>query len=178
MRGPKPEPLLTNDPVDLHPPGWMTRRQKLLWRKAIDNAPDGLLVVMDSGLLTTWVIAADTHREACEKTRGLGLLVKTREVEVVKKHRDGSESREKKGGQPVQNPYLPIINKQAQIMIKSAGELGFTPISRSRLAKLGKVTPKVPVVQPDGKKAQAQADALTAQAGTSWEDLLPTAPVQ
>lgn len=32
--------------------------------------------------------------------------------------------------------------------------------------------------KPEGKKAQAQADAVTAQAGTEWADLLPAAPTQ
>lgn len=33
--------------------------------------------------------------------------------------------------------------------------------------------------KPDGKKAQAAADAVTAQSGTEWESLLkPTGPVQ
>ena len=31
---------------------------------------------------------------------------------------------------------------------------------------------------PEGKKAQRQADAKTAQAGTGWETLLPAAPTQ
>ena len=34
----------------------------------------------------------------------------------------------------MQSPYLPIVNKQAQIMLKSAAELGFTPVSRSRVS--------------------------------------------
>jgi phage terminase small subunit len=35
---------------------------------------------------------------------------------------------------PVQSPYLSIINKQAQIMVKAAAEMGFTPSSRSRIS--------------------------------------------
>jgi hypothetical protein len=37
--------------------------------------------------------------------------------------------------------------------------------------------PDQPTV-PEGKKAQANAAAVTAQAGTEWADILPTAPVQ
>jgi hypothetical protein len=33
-------------------------------------------------------------------------------------------------------------------------------------------------VAPEGKKAQANAAAITAQKGTDWADILPTAPVQ
>jgi transposase len=34
----------------------------------------------------------------------------------------------------VQSPYLAIINKQAQLMSRAAAEMGFTPVSRSRVA--------------------------------------------
>jgi hypothetical protein len=34
---------------------------------------------------------------------------------------------------PLQSPYLAILNKQAQIMLKAAAELGFSPSSRSRV---------------------------------------------
>lgn len=139
----------------------MTHRQKLIWRKAVDSAPVGLLCLMDLGLLVSWVIAYDTMREAIEKSRGLGLIVKSPTK-----------------GIPMQNPYLPIINRQSEIMIRAAGDLGFTPISRSRLTKLDNVAaPKILTDEPQGKKAQANADALTAQNGTDWESLL-TGPVQ
>ena len=40
--------------------------------------------------------------------------------------------------------------------------------------------PEVPpdADKPEGKKAQAKADAVTAQAGTEWADLLPTIALQ
>jgi hypothetical protein len=34
--------------------------------------------------------------------------------------------------QPIQSPYLPIINRQGLIMLKAASELGFTPASCPR----------------------------------------------
>ncbi|WP_301101473.1 P27 family phage terminase small subunit [Propionivibrio sp.] len=34
----------------------------------------------------------------------------------------------------MQSPYLAIANKQAQIMTKAATEMGFTLVSRSRIA--------------------------------------------
>ncbi len=37
-------------------------------------------------------------------------------------------------GVPIQSPYLAIVNKQAQIMMKAAAEMGFTPASRSRMS--------------------------------------------
>ena len=79
----------------------------------------------------------------------------------------------------MQNPYLPIINRQAEIMIRAAGDLGFTPVGRARMTKsIGAPAKKVLTDEPRGKKEQANAAAVTAQAGTSWEDILPTGPTQ
>lgn len=98
------------------PPAWMSDTQKEIWRHAIEHAPKGLLRNLDSQLLGTWVIAADLHREASMKLQQFGMLVKSPHA-----------------GVPVQSPYLPIINRQAEIMIRAASELGFTPTSRSRI---------------------------------------------
>jgi P27 family predicted phage terminase small subunit len=35
-------------------------------------------------------------------------------------------------GYPVQSPYVAIVNRQAELMLRIAGEFGFTPASRSR----------------------------------------------
>ena len=35
-------------------------------------------------------------------------------------------------GFPVQSPYVAIVNRQAEIMMRIAGEFGFTPAARSR----------------------------------------------
>ncbi len=169
MKGRKPKKLAKNNlPVELRAPGWFTHRQKLLWRRAIDSAPKGLLHLMDWGVLQNWVIAADTFREACEKSKGLGLIVKSPNK-----------------GQPMQNPYLPIINRQSEIMMKAAGSLGFDPVSRTRLIGLdARGGTKVPAAggagkvlgdEPMGKKAQANAAAVTAAQGTPWDEIL-TAP--
>jgi phage terminase small subunit len=34
---------------------------------------------------------------------------------------------------PIQNPYLPIVNRQMLLMLRAASELGFTPCSRARI---------------------------------------------
>ena len=34
---------------------------------------------------------------------------------------------------PMAPPYLNVINQQAKIMLKAAGELGFSPVSRPRI---------------------------------------------
>jgi len=111
---------------------------------------------MDKGLMANWVIASDTHREACEKAQKMGLIIKSPNK-----------------GIPMQNPYLPIINRQAEIMMRAASELGFSPTSRTRLTRLDDVAaPKILANEPMGKKEQADADAKTAAIGTDWDSLL------
>jgi P27 family predicted phage terminase small subunit len=96
-------------------PEWMSESQKAGWLYAIENSPAGLLKMLDSSLLAIWVVAEDIHRNAVQKL-ALGLVTKS-----------------PRAGEPMQNPYLPIVNKQAMIMLKAASELGFTPSSRSRI---------------------------------------------
>jgi P27 family predicted phage terminase small subunit len=108
---PKPEGSLTD------PPDWMSNEQKKVWVKAIASAPTGLLKALDESVLVAWVVASDLHREASQKVARSGMVM-----------------RSPMKGEPIQNPYLPIINKQAQIMMKAAAEMGFTPSSRSRVS--------------------------------------------
>lgn len=97
------------------PPDWLTDDQRKGWEYAIESAPYGLLKRVDRSTLVAWVVAEDLHRQATEKLNGGAMLIKT------------------PNGMPVQSPYLSIINKQAQIMLKAAAEMGFTPASRSRV---------------------------------------------
>lgn len=111
-REPKPRGNLSK------PPEWLTEDQKSGWEYALQNAPLGLLKLLDRGAFTVWVVAEDMHRQAAEKVAALGMLTKTT------------------GGNIVQSPYLPIVNRQALIMLKAAGELGFTPAARPRIMHL------------------------------------------
>jgi P27 family predicted phage terminase small subunit len=113
-------PLNKDEPVpegDLfEAPLWMSDSQRDGWGWAITNSPHGLLKYLDRAVLTIWVVAEDLHREAAGKVAQYGLLTKSPNA-----------------GLPLQSPYLAILNKQAQIMLKAAAELGFTPSSRSRV---------------------------------------------
>lgn len=117
-------PLTPNEPEpegDLtDPPEWLSESQKDAWRYAIENAPAGMLKKLDQSVLVTWVVASDYHRDATERVNKRGLVVLSR----VQR-------------EPVQNPYLAVVNRQAQIMQKAAAELGFTPSSRTRISLPG-----------------------------------------
>lgn len=97
-------------------PTWMTDAQREGWAYAVTNAPYGLLTHLDRSILAIWVVAEDLHREAAEKVAQYGLLTKSPNA-----------------GLPLQSPYLAILNKQAQIMLKAGAELGFSPSSRTRV---------------------------------------------
>lgn len=103
---------------DLHdPPDWMTAEQKAAWKYALDHAPAGLVKLLDRGIFTVWVVAESLHKDAAQKVAQFGMVTKS----AIK-------------GEPIQNPYLAIVNRQAEIMRAVAGELGFTPASRSRVS--------------------------------------------
>lgn len=116
----------------LEPPDWFTEAQQAGWTYAIAHSPAGLLKRLDRGVLTSWVVAEDMHRTATmsqakiDKDNALPLLVRT----AATAHANDAQ----KLGTFQQSPYLAIINRQAQIMIKAASELGFSPASRPRIA--------------------------------------------
>lgn len=110
----KNEPLPLGDLVD--PPDWMTDSQKTSWNYAVENAPPGLLKKLDRSVLSAWVVAEDLHRQAAAMIEKFGILTKAPNT-----------------GLPIQSPYLPVVNKQAQILLRAAEQLGFSPSSRSRV---------------------------------------------
>ncbi len=134
MRGRKPKPtalkLIAGNPgkraLNAHepqpradlaaPPAWLTERQQATWREVVELSPPGLLKDVDASVFAVWVVAFDLYQEASEKLARTGMLIKAPNT-----------------GVPMQSPYLAIVNRQAQIMLKAAAEMGFTPASRSRV---------------------------------------------
>ena len=98
-----------------NPPDWLSPSQKEGWYKAIEVAPKGLLKKIDSSILAIWVIAESVHRDASALLASEGLTVKS------------------VNGYLIQSPYLPIMNRQAVLMIKASTALGFDPASREKL---------------------------------------------
>ena len=118
------EPEPAGDLVDA--PDWLSESQKAGWKYAIENAPQGLLRRLDRSVLTAWVVAEDLHRRASEQVDKFGILTKAPHT-----------------GLPIQSPYLPVVNRQAGIMMKAAEQLGFSPVSRSRIQLMGAVAGSV-----------------------------------
>ena len=108
------------------PPNWFDDEQRLHWHYAIENAPPGLLTGTDREVLIVWTVASVEHSRAAIEVRKLGQVVKT------------------KDGNAIQNPFLPIVNRQALIMMRAGVEMGFSPASR---ASLGVVCEPLPFGQ-------------------------------
>lgn len=142
MPGPKPKPthlrLLHGNPdkralpldepegtgVLWAPPEWMDEDQRAQWHYAIENAPLGLLTATDRETLAIWCVASVEHAKAAQEVRKLGQVVKT------------------KDGNAIQNPFLPIVNRQALIMLRAGGEMGFSPASRAAIGRAGQDEPR------------------------------------
>ena len=109
------EPKPVGNLVDA--PAYFDEELREVWAYAIENAPRGLLKKLDSSVLETWCISHVLHRRASAEVRKHGMLVKPPKSDV-----------------PIQSPYLPIVNKQAFIMLRAVDHLGFSPASRTRIA--------------------------------------------
>jgi P27 family predicted phage terminase small subunit len=119
---PGKRPLPQGEPIPVgalrEPPDWFSESQKAGWRYAIEHAPFGLLKRLDRSALVAWAVAEDAHRQAAEKVQQHGMLVKTAQ------------------GTPIQSPYVGIMNRQANIMLRAIAQLGFSPSSRAGVSTL------------------------------------------
>ena len=82
----------------------------------------GLLTGLDRGLLAAYCQAHALWVEAVSSIQRYGTMVKS------------------PNGYPMQSPYVAVANKQVEIMVRIAAELGMTPSSRTRI----RVGPKAP----------------------------------
>lgn len=114
-------PLNKNEPIPEKlakaAPSWFNQQQKDLWNGVMENAPHGLITSLDENLLAIWCVACQLHREATENVSKNGIIIESPKQKT-----------------PMQNPYLCVINRQSEIMMRAAGELGFTPVARSRIS--------------------------------------------
>lgn len=94
--------------------------QREAWDYAVAHSPAGMLKLVDAGVLECWVVAHCMHRTAVKAVQAAGSLMVTTP-----------------NGLQVQSPYVPIINRQAQIMMRAASELGFTPTARPKIGLSG-----------------------------------------
>lgn len=86
------------------------------WHRLVPElARLNLIAHLDRGQLAIYCVAFAQWLDAVEIIQKFGSVVKT------------------PSGFPVQSPYVAILNRQADTMIRIASEFGFTPASRARL---------------------------------------------
>jgi P27 family predicted phage terminase small subunit len=74
----------------------------------------GVLSKFDRGPLAIYCGAYAMWAEAMQGLQEFGTMIKS------------------PNGYPVQSPYVAIVNRQSEVMLRIAGEFGFTPAARSR----------------------------------------------
>lgn len=106
--------------VAADPPAHFDEEQAEVWRYAVEHSPTGMLKLIDASVLETWCVAHVMHRQA-----------------VVELQKAGSLMVETPNHLLVQSPYIPIINKQAEILTRAANALGFVPTTRPKIGLSG-----------------------------------------
>jgi P27 family predicted phage terminase small subunit len=96
-------------------PAHFDAEQRAVWNDALGQSPPGMLKLIDASVFEAWVVAHCLHRKIVKELAVRGLTVITQ------------------NGTEVQSPFLGMLNRQAQIMMRAAGELGFTPTARPRI---------------------------------------------
>ena len=121
---PKNEPRPRGDLKAARPPANLTDAQAEVWRYTLDNCPPGLLTNVDRELLIAWCEASELHARA---TR----LQAAKDEQA--RAEGGEELLAKVKGGYMMSPYLPIINRQAVLLLQLSGALGFSPSARTRI---------------------------------------------
>jgi P27 family predicted phage terminase small subunit len=116
----EPEPDADLLPADC--PEWLCARAQYHFRRALDNAPAGMIKRLDEGMLIDWANARATIETADRKIREAGEVIKM----------PGPS------GAFMQNPFVSIRNQAQQTAQRLGTELGFSPSSRSRVKVKGK----------------------------------------
>jgi P27 family predicted phage terminase small subunit len=121
----EPEPL--GDLVE--PPEDLSEREKVIWRRTISRAPIGMLRQLDSDVLRVYCETWCEREEARAKVREFGSIIK----HIAKIGKDGQPIY----GDPKRSPYLSVVSRTTDVLIRLIGDLGFNPSSRSRISVTG-----------------------------------------
>jgi len=111
MNEPVPNPTVPECPPELGP---VAQRE---WNRLVGElAALRLITNLDRAALAAYCAAYALWAEATEAIQKYGAMVKS------------------PSGYPMQSPYVAIVNRQTEIMMRIASEFGFTPASRSRIS--------------------------------------------
>ena len=105
------------------PPRDLTTGAKKIWVETLKEVPDGMITSADRGEFEIYCTAYDLYKTARAMVKKEGAVVASN---------TGERS----------SAWLVVMNKQAEIMTKSASKIGLTPVDRSRIALAQKEKPK------------------------------------
>ena len=111
--------------VDLaRPPSWLPKTAKAEWKRVLKSMPRGVVTGVDVSTLEAYCQCYAEWRDAIKRL-----------AEMAKDHRGKDQSVCSSGSQGyVQvNPTLSVARYARKDMLRFAGELGFTPASRTRV---------------------------------------------
>jgi P27 family predicted phage terminase small subunit len=105
------------------PPDWMDKEHQAVWREQVRACPPGLLKTSDAKAMAAWTCAAVAHTRAAKRFN-----VEGETSQVVLLSKDGNH---------YVSPYLGVMNRQAELLIRFGTELGFSPASRTKISVEG-----------------------------------------
>lgn len=133
MGGPKPKPtalkLLAGNPGrrpinreepkprnPLAPPADLSAAVRAEWDRLVAEAPPGLLTQCDLGIVKGYCVAMVARDEALKHVEEEGYVVRSPHSRF-----------------PIQSPWLAILNKQTELIMRLADHLGMSPAARTRI---------------------------------------------
>jgi P27 family predicted phage terminase small subunit len=117
------EPVAPGALEDMEPPADLNDEELATWRYALQHAPKGVLKHIDRTVLILWVKTAERYRRA--EVAQAQINAQAPMPDVIRSP----------SGMLVQSPYIGMMNRAALLMLRIAEQLGFTPVSRPRLAE-------------------------------------------
>lgn len=113
----KTEPKPRHNASALRPPKDLSKEAREVWAETIRAAPDGMIKTLDQETLVTYCNAVVCVREAQRAFDDEG-----RPYSVIGPN-----------GMMRVNPLIRVIDTQQKMILRCAGELGFTPTTRGRV---------------------------------------------
>lgn len=122
---PGKRPLPKNEPVPSgeigDPPDHLAAEAQAKWREIVASAAPGLLTLIDRSALEAFCTAWALHRQATLELQEKG----------------GGPVIEDPKGRAMRNPWVMVLNQQAQIMAQYSSKFGLTPGDRVGLGTPG-----------------------------------------
>jgi P27 family predicted phage terminase small subunit len=98
------------------PPEFLSEGQRAIWALAISKTPLGLLKEIDAAAFAAWVACYDRFQHANQALKNSPMVIR------------GSS------GSPMQSPWTKIVRQESLLLRTLSSELGFSPVSRTRIA--------------------------------------------